>query len=92
MAAPQGQRCRPFWEDPQAHPEVTARFDALMGPLGHGWPSADLSLADGWEAVHTVVDVCGGTGAFLAEILRAHPAVRGILVDHPRMVACSADP
>jgi len=34
-----------------------------------------------------VVDVGGGTGALLTEILRAHPAVHGTLVDLPTTVA-----
>src|SRR5579872_7332794 len=29
---------RPFWEDLEAHPDVAASFDALMGPAGHGYP------------------------------------------------------
>jgi precorrin-6B methylase 2 len=37
------------------------------------------------------VDVGGGTGALLAEILRARPKVRGILVDLPGTVARSAE-
>src|SRR5581483_9221090 len=37
------------------------------------------------------VDVGGGTGSLLAEILRAHPHVRGTLVDLPRAIAKSAE-
>jgi hypothetical protein len=37
------------------------------------------------------VDVGGGTGAMLAELLRLHPGIRGILVDQPGTVARSAD-
>ncbi len=48
-----------------------------------------------WSAVggnrRTVVDVGGGTGALLAEILRARPSVRGTLVDLPATVARSAE-
>src|SRR5438128_2280456 len=29
---------QPFWEDLQAHPDIRASFDALMGPAGHGIP------------------------------------------------------
>jgi SAM-dependent methyltransferase len=82
---------RPFWEDLDAHPDVAASFDALMGPAGHGTPDADVLVTGDWESVRTVVDVGGGTGALLAEVLRAHPAVRGILVDLPRTVARSAE-
>ena len=63
---------RGFWEDLDAHPDVAASFDALMGVAGHGTPDWQV-LVDpaGWESVRTVVDVGGGTGSLLAEILRA---------------------
>jgi len=78
---------RPFWEDLAAHPAIGAEFDALMGPAGHGVPDYDVELSDGWDAVRTVVDVGGGTGAMLASLLRRHPQARGILVDLPGTVA-----
>jgi SAM-dependent methyltransferase len=80
-----------FWEDLEAHPRVAASFDELMGP-GHGIPDARVLIdpAD-WSAIRTVVDVGGGTGALLAEILRSQPHVNGILVDLPRVVARSAE-
>ncbi|HEY3082210.1 MAG TPA: methyltransferase [Chloroflexota bacterium] len=81
---------RPFWEDLDAHPDVAASFDALMGP-GHGIPDPEVLVTGGWESVRTVVDVGGGTGALLAEILRARPALRGTLVDLPRTVARSGE-
>jgi SAM-dependent methyltransferase len=82
---------RPFWEDLAAHPEIAASFDSLMGPAGHGIPDPEVLINGDWEAVRTVVDVGGGTGALLAEILRARPEVRGILVDLPSAVARSAE-
>lgn len=80
-----------YWDDLVAHPEIAASFDALMGPAGHGYPDPDVLLdpAD-WDHVHTVVDVGGGTGTLLAELLRARPAVRGTLVDLPRTVERAA--
>jgi hypothetical protein len=78
---------RPFWEDLAAHPRIAAEFDALMGPAGHGVPDFDVELTGGWNAVRTVVDVGGGTGALLAALLKRHPATRGILVDLPGTVA-----
>jgi 2,7-dihydroxy-5-methyl-1-naphthoate 7-O-methyltransferase len=62
-----------------------------MGPEGHGPPNADIPLTGGWDAIRTVVDVGGGTGSLLAEILRAHPAVHGTLVDLPSTVERSAE-
>jgi SAM-dependent methyltransferase len=83
---------RGFWEDLDAHPDIAASFDALMGPAGHGVPDSNV-LADpaDWESVNTVVDVGGGTGSLLAEVLRARPEVRGTLVDLPRTVARSGE-
>ena len=83
---------RGFWDDLEAHPEIGAKFDELMGPAGHGMPDWRVLVnpAD-WESVRTVVDVGGGTGTLLAEILRARPEVRGTLVDLPRPVARSGE-
>jgi 2,7-dihydroxy-5-methyl-1-naphthoate 7-O-methyltransferase len=81
----------PFWEDLNAHPEIGAQFDELMGPAGHGTPSADFEIAGGWESVRSVVDVGGGTGAMLAEILRKWPHLHGTLVDFPQTVARSGE-
>lgn len=77
----------PFWEDLAAHPTLAASFDALVGPTGHGTPDPHFPLARGWESVRSVVDVGGGAGSMLAEILCAHPHVHGILVDQPNTVA-----
>jgi SAM-dependent methyltransferase len=82
---------RPFWEDLDAHPAIAASFDALMGPAGHGMPDPQVLVRGDWESVRTVVDVGGGTGALLAEILRVRPNVRGILVDLPATVARSGE-
>jgi len=81
---------RPYWEDLDAHPEIAAEFDALMGPAGHGTPDPEILPSGDWDSVRTVMDVGGGTGALLAEILRAHPDVKGILVDFPKTVARAA--
>jgi hypothetical protein len=78
---------RPFWADLNANPEIAADFDALLGPVGHGTPDPDILLDDDWEAVKSVVDVGGGVGALLTEILRVHPEITGTLVDLPRPVA-----
>jgi 2,7-dihydroxy-5-methyl-1-naphthoate 7-O-methyltransferase len=80
---------RPFWEDLDANPGIGASFDALMD--GHGVPDPAILLSGDWDSIRTVVDVGGGTGRMLAEILREHPEVQGTLVDFPRAAAESAE-
>ena len=58
---------RPFWEDLQAHPQLAADFDALMGPAGHGTPDPEVLVSGGWEAVRSVVDVGGGSASSMSE-------------------------
>jgi SAM-dependent methyltransferase len=83
---------RAFWDDLAAHPDLAADFDMGMGPAGHGIPDPRVLIdpAD-WDSVRTVVDVGGGTGALLAEVLRAQPHVTGTLLDLPRTVARSGE-
>jgi 2,7-dihydroxy-5-methyl-1-naphthoate 7-O-methyltransferase len=81
----------PFWEDLDTHPALAASFDALMGPAGHGTPDPNVLVSGDWDEIRRVVDVGGGTGALLAEILRARPNIHGTLVDLPRTVARSAE-
>jgi 2,7-dihydroxy-5-methyl-1-naphthoate 7-O-methyltransferase len=80
---------RPFWEDLDANPAVGASFDSLMS--GHGVPDPAILVGGDWDSVRSVVDVGGGTGRMLAEILRTHPEVEGTLVDLPRATAESGD-
>jgi 2,7-dihydroxy-5-methyl-1-naphthoate 7-O-methyltransferase len=81
----------PFWEDLDANPRVGKSFDELIGMTGHGTPDPNFDITGGWDSIRTLVDVGGGTGLMLAEILRTRPHVRGILVDLPRPVARSAE-
>jgi SAM-dependent methyltransferase len=82
---------RSFWQELDANPAIGAQFDDVLGPAGHGTPDPEVLVepAD-WASVKTLVDVGGGTGSLLAEVLKARPHVRGILVDLPRPVAASA--
>jgi hypothetical protein len=68
------------------HPEAAALFNAGMGDLSRTETDAVVAAYD-FGRFQTVVDVGGGHGALLAAILRANPAVRGVLVDLPATVA-----
>lgn len=73
----------PFWDYLAANPAMAASFDALMAG------SVRTSAATGydWSGVRHVVDVGGGTGALLAEVLGANAGIRATLVDLPDTVA-----
>ncbi len=62
------------------HRHMYARAQSLYGPL------LDLDI---WPRQGTVVDVCGGTGGLLAQLLAARPGVTGVLHDLPSVVALS---
>src|ERR1035437_9169872 len=69
---------RGFWEDLDAHPEMAASFDALMGQPGHGVPDWRVLVdsAD-WESVRTVGDGGGGAAARGARHAGGSAADRG---------------
>jgi hypothetical protein len=70
-----------FWPWLAEHPEERAIFDRAMsaGKSGNAERLAGLDWADG----ETVVDVGGGNGALLLELLRRRPGLRGIVFDLP---------
>ncbi|MEV4704983.1 methyltransferase [Actinoplanes sp. NPDC049316] len=70
---------RPYWEDLAADPVLAASFDALMGSrLVDG---DVVAAAYPWGDLGHVVDVGGGNGTLLIALLRAHPGLRGTVVD-----------
>lgn len=71
----------PFWPYLAARPELAASFDAGMASVAAF--VTDAAAGYDWSAVRHVTDVGGGTGALLAEVLEAHPGLRGTLVDLP---------
>ncbi|MEV6104965.1 methyltransferase [Streptomyces sp. NPDC051940] len=74
----------PFWDYLAARPALAASFDETMA---NSLRTTAAATGHDWSGVRHVVDVGGGTGALLAELLRAHPALRATLVDLPETVA-----
>lgn len=70
-----------FWEWLAQHPEQRALFDRAME---QGWESR-LERLDSveWRGDELVVDVGGGNGSLLVELLRRRPGLRGIVLDLP---------
>jgi 2,7-dihydroxy-5-methyl-1-naphthoate 7-O-methyltransferase len=72
----------PFWNYLAADPAMAASFDATMVDSTR----TTAATAYDWSGVRHVVDVGGGTGALLAEVLRANDGIRATLVDLPDTV------
>jgi hypothetical protein len=73
-----------FWEWLAQHPDERASFDAAMA--GERDRAADRLAAFEWRGDEVVVDVGGGNGALLVELLQLRPGLRGIVLDLPETV------
>jgi hypothetical protein len=71
---------REFWADLDAHPHLRRTFDAQMN-----WrfrvQAPQIAERFEWSRFSTILDVGGGDGILLEAILRAHPDVRGTVLD-----------
>ena len=76
----------PFYAHMARHPQVGAPFNRWMTRSSE-LDNAALVASYDFSSFRTLVDVGGGQGATLAAILRAHPALRGVLFDLPSVVA-----
>jgi hypothetical protein len=70
---------QPFYEYLNENPGLADSFNAAMSAAPEPPPPA----ADLFEGAHTVVDIGGGDGGLLAEVLGQRPDLRGVLVELP---------
>ena len=73
-----------FWSWLAANPDERATFDRAM-EQGKAQRVEHLDGVD-WRGDETVVDVGGGNGSLLVELLRRQPGLRGIVFDLPETV------
>jgi len=73
---------QPFYDYLAGHPDTADTFVAAMGSERVPAALAGCDLT----GVATVVDVGGGNGGLLAEVLAAHPDARGVLLELPDSV------
>ena len=73
-----------FWSWLAEHPEQRAAFDRAMAM--DGLDRVDRLAGIAWRGDETVVDVGGGNGSLLVELLRVQPGLRGIVLDLPETV------
>ena len=80
----------PLFEYYAANPEVEASAAARM--LARTLPVArELAASDVLRGARTFVDVGGGAGTVVAEVLRHHPEIAGVLVERPGMLALAEE-
>ncbi len=68
------------------HPDEDARMDRAHRAGTRVEVLTIVRMYD-WSTVHTVIDVGGGTGAFLAGLLRRFRHLNGVLFDLPQMLS-----
>ena len=73
-----------FWDWLAERPTERAAFDAAMA--GERDRAAERLAAFEWREDEVVVDVGGGNGALLAELIQRRPELRGIVLDLPETV------
>jgi len=76
----------PFFDYLQGHPDEGAAFNRMMLAV-HGAEPAAVAEAYDFTPVHRLVDVGGGIGTMLVNVLRRHDHVSGVLYDLPPVVA-----
>lgn len=77
-----------YWEFLSSDPEEAAIFNAAMA--GASIPRAERLRTYPWPVDATVVDVGGGDGAVLVDVLSHQPGLRGVVVDMPDAVALAS--
>ena len=75
----------PIFEYFPKHPEEGAIFNEAMSNLSSlDGPAA--AEAYSFEGIHSIMDVAGGHGSLLAEILSRNPKMRGVLLEMPSVI------
>lgn len=81
---------KPFFDYLRDHPDRARVFDGAMTGV-HGPETAPMLDAYDFSGFACVVDVGGGNGSTLLELLRRFEAPRGIVFDLPDVAAHAAD-
>ena len=75
----------PYFEYMKGKPEHQRRFDEAMAQISDE-DDAAIAAAYDFKKFDRIVDVGGGKGGLLAEILRSAPNSKGVLFDQPQVV------
>lgn len=74
------------WAFRQQHPELNAYFNEYMTSLTR-MDCAGVAQDYDFSGIDTLVDIGGGHGALIAEVLKATPRLKGIVFDQPHVVS-----
>ncbi|KAI4322644.1 hypothetical protein L6164_022318 [Bauhinia variegata] len=78
------------WEFGLENPEFNKRFNEGMACTAKTVMSGVISgYKDGFDNIGSVVDVGGGTGQTISEIVKSYPHIKGINFDLPHVVAAA---
>lgn len=74
-----------LWHYFAKNPELGERFQKAMGGFS-AQVDTPIALSYDFSSIHTLVDIGGGYGSLLTTILKANPALHGILFDLPPVI------
>uniref|UniRef100_A0A2C9UNB8 O-methyltransferase domain-containing protein n=1 Tax=Manihot esculenta TaxID=3983 RepID=A0A2C9UNB8_MANES len=81
-----------FWDFISVNSEVNTLFNKAMDGISNIIVEAmKTSCKDGFNRVGLLVDVGGGSGAMVAEIVKPHPHIKRIHLDLPHVVATAPE-
>ncbi|XP_028807902.1 (R,S)-reticuline 7-O-methyltransferase-like [Neltuma alba] len=81
-----------IWEMAAENPEFNKLFNAGMACTGRTAMMAIVSAyKEGFESIGSLVDVGGGTGGTVSEIVKTYPHIKGINFDLPHVVATAPE-
>ncbi len=76
---------KPYYQYCREHPEYAETFIRGMSAWSD-WQACEVVKAHDFGRYGKVVDVGGGNGSLIMEILQRNPNTRGVLIDQPRTV------
>src|SRR5690349_4278560 len=74
------------WDYREQHPDLNDLFNGYMTELT-STVSTDFLAAYDFAGINTLIDLGGGHGTFVAEVLKANPQMHGIVFDLPHVVS-----
>lgn len=76
---------KPFWQHITDSPRHAQTFDLAMAQINQlGGPAVAAQYP--FSGYDTVIDVAGGVGGFLVNILSKHEGPKGVLFDQPAQI------